>query len=77
MTGVFEGRQPLWQLARRRLIVRGGGLLIERFVRAVVVVFLTESIKADLLTAKRVTRGTRGFGLERAVHAFMAPVLLR
>lgn len=34
VTRVFEGRQALWQLARRRHVVLGGGLLIEGLVRA-------------------------------------------
>ena len=57
--------------------MRRGCLLIERFVRAVVVIFLAEAIEAALLRAKRAARRAGRFRLERAVHALMAPVLLR
>ena len=75
--GVFERGQAPWPLARRGQIVLRRCLLIERFVRPIVVVFLAEAIEAELLGAQRPAWGTRRFGLERAMHALMAPVLLR
>jgi len=51
-------------------------LLIERFVRTLVVEFLTEMIELLLLRAEAAGRGSCGLGLECSVHAFMTPILL-
>ena len=74
--GIPGGELPR-QLAPRGLIVRGGRLLIQGFVRTLVVVLVTKPIEADLLRLQIPAGRTRGLRLERPVHALMAPVLLR
>ena len=46
-------------------------------MRAFVVELLEEAIEARLLLQKVLSCGFGGFFLERQVHAFMTPVLLR
>jgi len=52
-------------------------LHIEGLVRSLEVEFLPEAIEAALLRQPSVRRWARRFGFEGAMHALMAPVLLR
>ena len=77
VSGVFQGRERLWERPGRGLVDGTGRLLIQGFVRTVVVVLMTKPIEADLLRLEIAAGGTRRLRLEGAVHALMAPVLLR
>ena len=76
VAGVFRFCNSIWIDAGRTLVARGRRLLLERLVRAFLVVLLAESIKSPLL---RPTVGCRRFSrlrLQRSIHAFVTPVLL-
>ena len=77
VSGVFQGRKRPWERPGRGLVDGTGRLLIQGFVRTVVVVLMTKPIEADLLRLEIAAGGTRRLRLEGAVHALMAPVLLR
>ena len=49
VSGVFQGRERLWERPERGLVDGTGRLLIQGFVRTVVVVLMTKPIEADLL----------------------------
>ena len=50
---------------------------MQRFVRALVVVFLPKPIEAHLLGLEIGAGGTCRLGFQRAMHPLVAPVLLR
>src|SRR5207249_3148443 len=78
MLGVIPGIiKPFGQFDARRLPEFGRGLLIESFVRALLVEVLAEAIETVLLFGDRRCCRLRCLGLERAVHALMSAVVLR
>ena len=60
--------KALWHGARRCRIELGGQSLIQRLVRALLVVVSAEVVKADLLFGPACCRRARGLRLERAMH---------
>jgi len=50
---------------------------VERFVGTLAVKLIAEAIEFALLSATGVSRRAGRFGFERAMHAFVASVLLR
>ncbi len=74
--GILQGRERLGHRPWGGRIDRGGRLEIERFMRAFVVKLGPEPIEPALLRAQAPGRGARGFGFERAMHAFMPAILL-
>ena len=72
--GVLETAR---QSARRRLPALDGRLLVERFVRPLLVEVAAEGIETTLLLGRRFRRRLRGLGLQRTVHALMSAVILR
>lgn len=75
--GVLRGGQVLWKGLLRRLVDRGRGLLLERFMGPLVIVDPPEPIEGPLLGPHRFLGRTGGPGLQRTVHPFVASVLLR
>ena len=69
--------KALWHGARRCRIELGGQSLIQRLVRALLVVVSAEVVKADLLFGPACCRRARGLRLERAMHPLVATVFLR
>src|SRR5258705_999143 len=58
--GIFERGEPAWHGPRRRVVARGGGLLIERLVGALVIEFLAKAVEPALLRAEAAGRGPGG-----------------
>lgn len=74
---IVEAHKALWEDFGRRAIVVGGHIQTQGLMRAFGVIDGTEAIESPLLSAERAGGWTSGFGLEGAVEAFMAAVLLR
>src|SRR5262245_10480514 len=75
--GIDHFAHRTWIGPRRWDVVGSRCLESERLVRPLFVEVAAERVKARLLLGDRRGRRGCGFGLERAVHALMTPVLLR
>ena len=74
---IVEAWEARRQPARRGPVVHGGGGVIERLVRPVLVVFAPEPAKAALLGRRGPRRRPRGFRFEHGVKLLVRPVLFR
>src|SRR5262245_64050756 len=77
MSGILERRESAWIGSRRGLIVCGGHVIGEGFMRPVFVVLVAKAIKAPLLRRESGRRGPRRPGFEDAMKLFVRPVLIR
>ena len=75
--GVLQQGESLGHRAWRGRIGGRGRLQIQGFVRPFGVELLAEAIEAPLLSGEAPRRRARGLGLQGAMHAFMAAILLR
>src|SRR5436190_5617334 len=72
-----RGRQPPRVLFGRRFIVMLRWTLSQRFMGALLVVFVSELFKAPLLRGQRTCRWSCRVFFQRAMEALMTPILLR
>src|SRR5262249_44944175 len=77
MRGVFEGRQPRGQAARRGDVLVPGTPLGKRVVGAFLVVLASEALEPAVLGDHRRGGRLRGLGFQGAMKALMPAVLLR
>ena len=76
MGGVIDRGKLGRHFSRRRVVPGGGRVLVEGFVRTVLVVLLSELVEAPLLAGLVPARRTCGLGLQSSVHPFVSSVLL-
>src|SRR5687767_10615456 len=76
MRGVVQLRELARVSSSRRHILRRRCLIGQRFVRPLVIVFAEKHREGSLLGPKARSRRPSGLGLQGAVHAFMAAVLI-
>src|SRR5207244_4240653 len=74
---VFERRQAIRHRTRGRVVTRRRRLLIERFMRALVIELLAKDVEAALLRREAPRCWPRGLRLQSPVHPFMPAVLVR
>ncbi len=74
--GIDERGNLVGHLAWGRRVAGGRSLLIEGFVRTLVIELITEGIELALLCGQAARGRPGGFGFEGTVHALMASVLL-
>src|ERR1700747_1686670 len=74
---VFHFSQSFWIHPRRCLVVARRCLLSQRFMRPLLVVFLSELVEALLLRPPVASRRLGRLLFQRPVHSLVPPVLLR
>ena len=75
--GVLEGREAIRVGTRGRCVAARRRLLPETFVRPLGVVLTPEGVEVALLGGTGLADGLDRLAFERAMHAFMRPVVLR
>src|SRR5213083_1088177 len=75
--GILERWQPVGHRSRRGRVAGRRRLLVERLVRPLLIELLAKDIEAPLLRGEAAGRRPRRLGLQRAMHAFVSPILRR
>lgn len=74
--GVLEFRQLAWKSDGAWVVETRWNLVVQPFVRSLIVEHVAKAIEAALLSTKRCRRRFCSVFLERAMHPLMATILL-
>jgi hypothetical protein len=73
---IVDSRNAARHFARGRAVPGGRRVLVEGFVRTLLVVLVLKLVEASLLAGQVAAGRTGGLGFESSVHAFVSSILL-